>query len=435
MPDVAALPALCRHFVPTSVKRRGTTPLSSDVGAGACGGCATQDVPYAEQLAAKEARVRAVLAPFSPGRFAPIRPSPEPFYFRNKMEFAFHGASHGPGFPSAPAVAPDRRMGSDGAHAGGNVVLGLRERGAFDRVVDLQDCRLLSPETPVLLEAVRRWAEREGVPAYRSKARAGFLRYLVLREGKNTGQRMVHLVTAPGEPAAGWKESFLGALKETGVRADTVVWSVNETLSDVAFGSRSETLSGAGFITETLGGRAFRVSPTSFFQTNTRGAEILYKIIEDRLAPGAETLFDLYCGSGTIGLFCSGLFRRVVGVELHGPAVADAKANAAALGVPAEFRELDAAKVPADAELGALWKGNASAVADPPRPGLQGPLRRLLVQFPLERWVYVSCNPDALAKDLPVLADAYDVESAEPVDLFPHTPHVETVVTFRKRTR
>lgn len=377
---------------------------------GLCGGCASQDVAYGEQLREKEARVRAVTAPFSPGRFEPIRPSPDVFYFRNKMEFAF--------WP----------LGA------GRAALGLREKGAFDRVVDVDDCRLLSPETPRLLETVRRWAERERVPAYHLKTRAGFLRYLAVREGKNTGERMVHLVSSAAEPPAGWKESFVAALRGAGVRIDTAVWSVNETPADVAYGQRAETLFGSGAITESLAGRVFRVSPTAFFQTNTRGAEILYKIIEDRLAPGGETLFDLYCGSGTIGLFCASRFRRVVGVELHAPAVADAKANAEAQGARhAEFHAMDAARIPQDPAFAGLWRSDARAVVDPPRAGLHGPLRRLLRDSPLDRWVYVSCNPDALAKDLPVLADSYVVESVEPVDLFPHTAHVEAVVTLRRK--
>lgn len=377
---------------------------------GVCGGCASQDRAYADQLAEKEAVVRRVMAPFSPGEFRPIRPSPDVFHYRNKMEFAFGGAREG------------------------SVRLGLREKDRFDRLVDLRECFLMSPETPVLLEAVRRWARDAGLAPYDLKSHRGFLRYLVLREGKNTGQRLVHLVTARGELP---RESFLAALESSGAPADAVVWSVHEGVSDVARGETSLCLKGDGFIRETLQGLPFRISAAAFFQTNTRGAEILYKMILDSLGDGAEALVDLYCGSGAIGLFCASRARRLVGVEIHAPSVEDARANAREQNRDnASFFCLDAAAFAGRADLMSVWTASgAAAILDPPRAGLQPAVRRLLREKPVERWVYVSCNPDALARDLPLLADMYAVEIVQPVDLFPHTPHVETVLLLRKKTR
>lgn len=384
---------------------------------GVCGGCATQDQPYAHQLAFKEDLIRRTLLPFSPKMFLPILPSPDTYFYRNKMEFAFGGLKDAP------------------------PLLGLRQKGKFDRIVDLTECRLQSSEVGPLLAAVRAWAVKENLPTYHLKSHKGFLRYLVVREGKNTGQRMVCLVTSEGDLP---RDSFVGALRSSGVRVDTAVWTVNATLSDVAWGEERAVLLGPGYIEEKLGDLTFRISPRTFFQTNTRGAERLYQAIKDGLRPflnrhpGVRNrlgiLFDLYCGSGSIGLFCADRADKLIGIELNPQAVADAQANAIAFGAAhAEYHVMDAstfAKSPAFLEA---WNSpGAIAVLDPPRPGLHPDVQKLLLNHPIERWVYVSCNPEALARDLAVISPQYAVESVQPVDLFPHTPHVETIVFLRK---
>ena len=375
---------------------------------GVCGGCATQNAPYAEQLAAKEARVRGLLAPFSADEFRPIRPSPDVFHYRNKMEFAFGGLKDGP------------------------VLLGLRQKGRFDRVVDLTECRLLSTAAGPLMAAVRGWAVVHGLPTYHLKSHKGFLRYLVVREGKNTGQRLLNLVTAEGDAPG---PSFLEALDASGVSADTVVWTVNAGLSDVAQGGVRAVWRGAGYIEETLRGKTFRISPFTFFQTNTRGAEELYGVVADFVGGRVTTLFDLYCGTGSIGLTVADRADRLVGVELNAAAVEDARENARRQGAAhAEFHALDAAAFARSPEFQTVWTApGAVAVVDPPRPGLQPDVRRLLAEKPVHRWVYVSCNPEALVRDLTALSLVYRTVIVQPVDLFPHTPHVETVVLLERR--
>lgn len=364
-------------------------------------------MPYDNQLAAKEAAVREVVAPFSPGEFRPILPSPDVWFYRNKMEFAFGGLKDGP------------------------VLLGLRQKGRFDRIVDLSECRILSPDARRLLAAVRGWAESEKIPTYHLKSHKGFLRYLVVREGKNTGERMVHLMTAAGEAS---KESFLAALDGSGVRVDTAVWSVNPELSDVARGVLKAVWRGPGTITETLEGKPYVVTLDGFFQTNTRAAERLYGVIREWAGAG-ETLLDLYCGAGTIGLFCAANFRRVVGVETHPASVESARENARRQGNErVEFHAMDVSSAVKEPWFAALWDDpGTTAVLDPPRPGLTPDLRRQLIERPPARWIYVSCNPKALAVDLAVLSDVFAVQSVQPVDLFPHTPHVETAVLLRRR--
>ncbi|MBK8575871.1 MAG: class I SAM-dependent RNA methyltransferase [Elusimicrobia bacterium] len=411
-------PDLCPHF-------------------GVCGGCATQDQPYAQQVAAKEAMVRRVLQPFPVTTFLPMVSSPDECFYRNKMEFAFGGLKDAP------------------------PLLGLRQKGKFDRIVDLTECRLQSSEVGRLLASVRAWAVKENLPTYHLKSHRGFLRYLVVREGKNTGQRMVVLVTAEGEIP---KESFLEALKSSGARVDTVVWSVNAGLSDVAWGEERAVLIGPGFIEEKLGNLTYKISPRTFFQTNTRGAELLYQVIKEGLSQKAHSLplvgaagirvsgawddkaaetdrgrdvvlFDVYCGSGSIGLYCADRADRIIGIELNPQAVADAQANAQAFGISrVEFHTLDAASFAKSPHFLEAWKAPRSvAVMDPPRPGLQPDVLKLLLHHPIHRWVYVSCHLEALARDLSLLSPTYQVEAAQAVDLFPHTPHVETVVVLQKR--
>ncbi len=373
---------------------------------GSCGGCTFQDVPYEQQVAAKDAQVRESVLPFSPAEVRPILPSPDVWFYRNKMEFAFGGLKDAP------------------------PLLGLRQKGKFDRVVDLTECRILSPDAGRLLTAVRRWAEAEKLPTYHLKSHKGFLRYLVVREGKNTGERMVHLVTAVGEAPA---ESFLSALDAAGVRADTVVWSVNAGLSDLARGEAKAVWRGTGTITETLEGKPYVITPTGFFQTNTRAAETLYGVVRDFAGEG-EAMVDLYCGAGTIGLFCASRFRRVVGVELNASSIESARENAQRQGATAEFIEADAAVAVREPSFREVWDHPGTvAVLDPPRPGLAPAVRQLLLEKPPARWVYVSCNPKALAVDLSILNPVFSVDAVQAVDLFPHTPHVETAVRLRRR--
>lgn len=352
--------------------------------------------------------MRRILVPFSPATFLPIVPSPDIYFYRNKMEFAFGGLKDQP------------------------PLLGLRQKGKFDRIVDLTECRLQSPDVGQLLAAVRAWAIKENLPTYHLKSHRGFLRYLVVREGKNTGQRMVCLVTSEGEIP---RESFVAALLSSGARVDTVIWSVNAGLSDVAWGEERAVLLGTGTIEDRLGDLTFRISPRTFFQTNTRGAERLYQVIKEGLPKSGGTFFDLYCGSGSIGLYCADRVGRVIGIELNPQAVADARSNAEAFGVlRTEYHAMDASSFAKSSDFLSLWKApGAMAVLDPPRPGLQSDVLKLLLDHPVEQWVYVSCNPEALARDLVLLSPTYTLARVQVVDLFPHTPHVETVVVLQRK--
>lgn len=383
--------AFCRHF-------------------GECGGCSLQHLPYEEQLASKKARVQELLSPLGV-EISAAHASPEKRFYRNKMEFSF-----GDVYPPV--------------EGGPTLKLGQKMKGRWWHVLDLSECYLLSPEAPKLLASVRAWAEKEKLAPFNAKRHTGFLRHLVVREGKNTGERLVDLVTAPGELP---KESFLAAVEES-YPATTVLWGVNGKASDTAVSDTLTVLKGSGEIQEELnvGGlrRRFRISPHSFFQTNTHGAELLYGLIHSWLAPEKPArLLDLYCGAGSIGLCLAGSAVEIRGAELNPSAVEDAKKNAALNDAPnVSFYQGDVATL-----LPSLLAMAPDAiVVDPPRAGLHSTAVELLLEVRPRTLVYVSCNPEALARDLSLLKEGYAVERAEVVDLFPHTDHVETAVLLKK---
>ncbi len=375
---------------------------------GSCGGCALQDRAYEEQVALKADKVRALLSPLDV-RVDAAHPSPEEWFYRNKMEFSFGDVY--PPRPDAPWLK-----------------LGLKPKGRWYEILDLSECFLLSPETPALLSAVRDWAKKEGLPPYNSHKKQGLLRHLVVREAKNGSDRMVVLVTTPCE----LPPSFAGAVRAA-YPATTVLHGGNAKASDTAVSDSLKVLSGEGFITERLrfAGRevCFRISPHSFFQTNTRAAQRLYGRIRDWVgALGAGRVLDLYCGGGGIGLSVADACREVVGAELNASAIEDAKANAARNGVGAKYF---AGAV--EVLLPSLLAMDPDVViVDPPRAGLHPKALEALMSLGAPNVIYVSCNPEALARDLKVLLEDYRARACEVFDLFPHTEHVETAVRLSR---
>ena len=392
-PELAASAARCRHF-------------------GACGGCSIQDRPYEAQLALKEARLKELLADAWPGPL-PVRPSPEPWYYRNKMEFSFT-ATH----DWDPATRTRTPRGD---------TLGFKRKGRWDEALDLKECFLLSPEAPALLESVRSWAKAEGLKAYDLRAKRGFLRHLVVREGKNTGQRLVMLVTAPGEIP---ESSFVEAVRRA-YPATTVLWGVNPGASDAVNVPSPKVLYGPGTIEERLRlpdkEFLFRVSPSSFFQTNTRATEGLYGLLREKVrrAPPRE-LWDLYGGCGGIAFTAADLVEKIVSVELIESASADSRANAVMNGIS----NVDFICAKVEDWLPKVEPERLKGVTlllDPPRAGLHPKVVKALLALRPERLLYVSCNPKIFAGELKALRGAWRLESLEALDLFPHTEHVELV--------
>lgn len=374
---------------------------------GPCGGCEHQDLDYAEQLRWKEILVRETLARLgglgeeaARDAVLPAIASPETRHFRNKMEFAFAGG------------------------AGEALSLGLRPRGAAAGVLDVDACFLQSPQSAALVNAARDFCRETGVPAFDPARNLGLWRHLVVREGKATGQRMVHCITAPWRQAAGAVRALADHLHAAFPDLTTFAHSTRKDRLPVAQGETPRFATGPGHITERLGRFTFRVSPDAFFQTNTHAAELLFAAAVDlgRLQPG-WTVWDLYCGSGGLALFAAGAVHKAVGFESDPRSVDDARRNAADNGVHnCEFHAVDVLKALSEAPY-----TPDAVILDPPRSGLHPQGLRELLRLAPKRIVYVSCNPATLARDLAALRERYAVAAVQPVDLFPHSPHIECV--------
>jgi 23S rRNA (uracil1939-C5)-methyltransferase len=411
-----------------------------------CGGCRFQDLRYEAQIAAKEAQVRDALARiggFAEPAVEPILPAEEQFHYRNKLEYSFTQTAKG-------------------------AALGFHRAGRWDEVLEVDRCWLTTDLGNGIRDAVRDWAQEEGLPPYDQEAQRGYLRHLVVREGRNTGQALVQLVTAPwleaspakpatpGRKTGPWLKAspaqpatpgrkgvrdlqgadrFVAALREfPAVRS--IHWAVNDSPAEVT-NLPTHLLWGEEAIEETFLGLRFRVRPNAFLQTNTRMAARLYELaIEYAGLSGNETVYDLYCGIGTIGLVMASRARTVWGVETNEESVACAIENAGLNGITnAAFF---AGEVGASLEELADRAGPPDvAVVDPPRAGLSGKALRRLARLEAPTIVYVSCNPTTLAGNLKELAGewGYTLRRVKPVDMFPHTPHVESVALLTRGSR
>jgi 23S rRNA (uracil1939-C5)-methyltransferase len=368
---------------------------------GVCGGCSWQDLDYAEQLRWKREQVVESLrhlAGIDAVAVADAVPSPKTRRYRNKMEFAFAGNLH----------------------------LGLYARNAPGRVCDVASCGLLPEKGLALLNAARDFCRGFGQGAYDSRTGKGLWRHLVIREAQATGQTMVHLITSPRGDAAKAAKGLSEHLAAAFPDLTTFVHSTRQTKAPVAAGERIESASGQGFIEERLGNIAFRISPDSFFQTNTLGAQKLYDTAMAAAGlSGTQTVWDLYCGSGGIALYASAKAKQVIGVDASVMSIRDAKASAGDNGlVNCEFVKGDVRE-----SLESLRAKKPDVVfLDPPRAGTHPEVLAALRLLRPGRVVYVSCNPATLARDAAALLGDYRVEGVTPVDMFPHGPHIECVL-------
>ncbi len=370
----------------------------------ACGGCRFQDLAYETQLAAKHSWVEDSLrriAGIAEPPLEAIVPAEEIFRYRNKMEYSF-------------APGPD-----------GRPLLGLHRAGRWDEVLGIENCHLTTDLGNRIRNAVEEWALEERLAAYDQSTAEGYLRHLIVREGRNTGQVLVQLVTHERERFD--RERLIEVLNAF-PEVRSIQWTVNDTPAEVT-NLPTQLLWGEEAIEEEIGGLRFRVRPNAFLQTNTRMAERLYELARAEAGlTGSETVYDLYCGIGTIGLLLAGNALTVWGIEISEESVACAIENAElnAIGNAAFFagnvgqvlRELQERAGAPDL-----------VVVDPPRAGLAGKALKRLGEIAAPRVVYVSCNPTTLAGDVKRLTEeyGYSLVRTTPVDMFPHTPHVESV--------
>ncbi len=391
---------------------------------GICGGCSWQDISYEAQLSWKRTHIVECLGHIAGAgetEVAPIIASPETLHYRNKMEFTFS----------------DRRWllaeELDREFARGSVfALGLHVRGLFDKVCNIDNCVLQSPEASSILREVRQWAVKSGLPAYSIRTHQGFWRFLVIREAKSTGRILIHLITSGNPRADESVDRLSDYVRSKYPQVATFIHSTNDKKSQVAIGDSSRVPFGPGFIEERLGELRFQVSAHSFFQTNTLGAQELFEVVS-RLAAfnGAEKLWDLYCGTGSIGLYIASRVRSVVGIELVEDAVRDARENCRINNIGnCCFLAGDLKDVIGKASQ----MGRPDIViVDPPRAGMHPKVAQALLETLPGRIVAVSCNPASLARDAALLLGAYNIKEVQPIDLFPHTPHLECVVRFDRK--
>jgi 23S rRNA (uracil1939-C5)-methyltransferase len=391
--------------------------------AGRCGGCSFQQVAYPAQLEAKRALVREALAEAGLGEACEVEAvlgCAEPWAYRNKMEYSFG---------SRRWVEADEPEGVDASFG-----LGLHPPGFFSKVVDLTECPILFPGGEAILRSAGELARAQGLPPWDVREHTGLLRHLVLRHGVHTDQVMVNLVTSAEDPER--IGPYAAALLERHPEITTLVQTVNSGAASVAYGERELVLHGPGFIEEELLGVRFRISARSFFQTNTRQAERLFELVREEAAPTAEeVVHDLYSGAGTIALVLAPAVREVVAFEQVPEAVADAHRNAERNGATnLRLLEGDVLEL-LDGVLGAeptLPRPDV-CVVDPPRAGLHPKVPPKLLELAPRRIVMVSCNVHNGARDAAQLvAGGYRLTRVRPVDLFPHTPHVEVVLTLER---
>jgi 23S rRNA (uracil1939-C5)-methyltransferase len=383
-----------------------------------CGGCRFQDLAYEEQLAHKMRQVEECLAHIGGVKVASrsVLPAANRFHYRNKMEYSF------------------------GRDAEGRLILGLHRRGFFDRSFDLERCHIATPTSSAIVAFVREAARREGLAPYDTRRHEGLLRYLAVREGARTGQVMVNLVATEAHPVF---PRIAEEIRAAFPAVASVVLNLTRRKAQVAVGEEERVLSGSATILETLGGLTFEISSGSFFQTNTEQAERLLEAALEGLAlAGSERVLDVYAGTGTFTLPIARRAAEAIGIESSEVAVRDAERNASRNGIGnARFWTGEAMEVLRD-RLGLGHRDPSrpfarpaidAVLVDPPRAGLHPGVASRLIHLGAPRLVYVSCNPSTLGRDLALLCESrYRVRWVQPVDMFPHTPHIECVASLER---
>ncbi len=406
---------------------------------GVCGGCKWQHVEYSTQLQYKQQHVADALdhiGGFKGLTILPIIGSEEIFYYRNKLEFSFSDKRWltEKDMDAIPAVegkvlSPDDEESDAVQKVPMTIAAGFHVPQRWDKVLDVHECFLMSEISNGILNTVRAFGVKNNIPAFAPEGETGYFRNLVIREGKNTGDVMVNLVTFEDSPEV--MERLTSELKEKFPAITTVINNVTKRKSQVAVGEYEKVYYGDGLIHDTLGTHRFQISANSFFQTNTKQAEKLYSIAKEFAAlKPTDLVYDLYCGTGSIGIFISDSVKQVVGIELVVSSIQNARKNAELNNISnIEFLAGDLKDLlTKDVEWRSRFANPNVIIVDPPRSGMHPKAVEELGRMKVPTIVYVSCNPATLARDLQLLAkDGYTVEKVQPVDMFPHTYHIECV--------
>lgn len=424
---------------------------------GVCGGCQWQMLPYEKQLEYKQRQVRDNLQRI--GKIAlpdmlPIIGAPKTKYYRNKIEYTFGTKEftkekpQKTGPPQTPPkegfILTQAQLVED-AHmdevsklsesleipplGGGGAVLGFHAKGFFDKIVDIKTCYLQEEPTNAIRLAIKEFARVNDYSFYDIRNHTGCLRTMQLRICR-TGEVMVNIVF--GEDNEEKRERLLKHVMEQFPSITTLLYTVNLKMNDSMHDLEPMIYHGKGYVIETLEDFQFKIGPKSFFQTNTYQGEQLYKATRDFAElTGNETIYDLYCGTGSIGIFVSKKAKKIIGVEMIAAAIDDAKENAAMNNLTgAEFFAGDVIDICNDEFFETHGRPDV-IITDPPRAGMHEKLVRKILDIAAPIVVYVSCNPATQARDLNRLDEKYAVTKIQPVDMFPHTLHIENVVQLK----
>ncbi|MDD5944148.1 MAG: 23S rRNA (uracil(1939)-C(5))-methyltransferase RlmD [Clostridia bacterium] len=388
------------------------SPLESEQGCShcdICGGCNYQRLSYENENELKKNMVLKILdnAGIADYEFEGLVPAPEERGYRNKCEFSFGDSEKD-----------------------GDLALGMRKRGSFYEVVTLRDCNIVDGDFLKIIDTTLKFFTERNIPFYHKRRRDGELRHLVVRKAAFTGEILINLVTTssytfdPDEYA----KALLSA--ELDGKIAGILHTLNDVMSDVVQSDETRVLYGCDYFYETLLGLKFKISAFSFFQTNSKGAEKLYSVVREYAGDtSGKTVFDLYCGTGTIGQIMSNGSKKVIGIEIVEEAVEAAKDNAVLNGITnCEFIAGDVLS-----KVEELSDKPDLIIVDPPRDGINPKAVMKIIGFGADEIVYVSCKPTSLARDLQIFeANGYKVKKVKCVDMFPRTVHVETVVLMSR---
>ncbi len=394
-PSEKEIPSVCPHF-------------------GQCGGCTYQNLPYEEQLAMKESQIKKMMDEAVNGKYVweGVKPSPVKQAYRNKMEFSF-----GDEYKDGP------------------IALGMHKRGSFHDIVNVTDCQIVDEDYRKILDCTLEAARESGLLYYHRMRHTGYFRHLLVRKAVKTEEILVDLVTTTETDAQAFLDTWVKKLLELELdgKMAGILHTKNDSVADVVKDEGTEVLYGQDYFYEELLGLKFKITPFSFFQTNSLGAEVLYETAREYIGDiNEKVIFDLYSGTGTIAQILAPVAKKVVGVEIVEEAVEAAKENAALNGLDnCTFWAGDVLKV-----IDELGEVPDLIMLDPPRDGVNPKALMKILNFGVDRLVYIACKPTSLARDLDMIQGrGYKVEKISCVDLFPNTYHVETVCLLSRKDK
>lgn len=394
-PSEKEIPSVCPHF-------------------GQCGGCTYQNLPYEEQLAMKESQIKKMMDEAVNGKYVweGVKPSPVKQAYRNKMEFSF-----GDEYKDGP------------------IALGMHKRGSFHDIVNVTDCQIVDEDYRKILDCTLEAARESGLLYYHRMRHTGYFRHLLVRKAVKTEEILVDLVTTTETDAQAFLDTWVKKLLELELdgKIAGILHTKNDSVADVVKDEGTEVLYGQDYFYEELLGLKFKITPFSFFQTNSLGAEVLYETAREYIGDiNEKVIFDLYSGTGTIAQILAPVAKKVVGVEIVEEAVEAAKENAALNGLDnCTFWAGDVLKV-----IDELGEVPDLIMLDPPRDGVNPKALMKILNFGVDRLVYIACKPTSLARDLEMIQGrGYKVEKISCVDLFPNTYHVETVCLLSRKDK